>query len=430
MKRQFASFECVDVSLFHKKLLAWSDSFDQASFLDSNKYTHVPYYAEGVICGVGAIEVVSVKRGEKGSNAFGLMKEMYDLSPDWWFGYWGYDLKNEVEDLVSENLDAAGLDDMCFFRPKHVVMIEGEEVKIYSVEAPNTVFEAINLMQIEEVTESASIELTPRVAKERYLEVIQQLKQHIYEGDLYEVNYCTEWYAEEVSIHPKQVFARLNALSKAPFAGYFKSNHQFLMCGSPERFLKKDGDKLISQPIKGTRKRGCNEAEDLVLIQDLKTNEKDRAENVMIVDLVRNDLTRVSQTRTIAVEELFGVYTFEQVHQMISTITSTVREDVHWVDAIRAAFPMGSMTGAPKVISMELIEKYEDFKRGLYSGALGYVSPTGNFDFNVVIRSLVYNANKSYLSASVGGAIVYDSVPEEEYEECLTKASSMFKTLA
>ena len=202
-----------------------------------------------------------------------------------------------------------------------------------------------------------------------------------------------------------------------------------MLCGSPERFLRKKGRQLISQPIKGTIRRGVTQQEDEVLRQQLHQSLKDRAENVMIVDLVRNDLARSCQAGTVRVPELFGTYPFRQVWQMISTVTGQQHEQVDWLAAIKNAFPMGSMTGAPKVMSMQLIEKYEKSRRGLYSGAVGYITPNRDFDFNVVIRSILYNQIRQYLSFQVGGAIVYDSDPEQEYQECLLKAKGMLKAL-
>jgi para-aminobenzoate synthetase component 1 len=218
-------------------------------------------------------------------------------------------------------------------------------------------------------------------------------------------------------------------LSKAPFSCYFKFDGKYLLSASPERFLKKQGSKLISMPIKGTARRGKNIEDDLALRRKLLADQKERSENVMIVDLVRNDLSRSSVEGSVKVEELFGIKTFPQVHQMVSTITGVLRDDVHFVDAIRNAFPMGSMTGAPKVRAMELIEQYEKSKRGLYSGAVGYITPEGDFDFNVVIRSLLYNSLNHYLSFHVGSAIVFDSAPEKEYEECLLKAKALIQVL-
>ena len=239
------------------------------------------------------------------------------------------------------------------------------------------------------------------------------------------MNFCQEFYAENCGILPSEVFLRLNELSLAPYACFYKWNERYLLCASPERFMKKIGKTIISQPIKGTIKRGKTHKEDQKLKEQLLNSEKDRAENVMIVDSVRNDFARSCKAGTVKVEELFGIYSFQQVHQMISTIKGTLKPDCHFIDAIKNTFPMGSMTGAPKVITMETIEQYEHTKRGLYSGAVGYITPDGDFDFNVVIRSILYNNLTNYLSFQVGGAIVYDSDPESEYEECLLKAKAM-----
>ncbi|MFZ1496974.1 MAG: anthranilate synthase component I family protein [Saprospiraceae bacterium] len=291
------------------------------------------------------------------------------------------------------------------------------------------------LAAIRQLTPTASspilsdIQIQARVPKSEYLQNVAAIQQHIIEGDLYEMNYCQEFYAEQAEITPITLFEQLNNLTQSPFAAFYKNRQQYVLCASPERFIKKIGRKIISQPIKGTMRRGSSNAEDAWLQQALANSEKDRAENVMIVDLVRNDFARSCQSGSVQVEELFGIYTFRQVHQMISTISGTLRKNVSWVTAIRNAFPMGSMTGAPKVMAMQLIEQYEASKRGLYSGAIGYITPRGNFDFNVVIRSLLYNAANRYLSFQVGGAIVYDSEPEKEYEECLLKASAIMRVL-
>ena len=225
------------------------------------------------------------------------------------------------------------------------------------------------------------------------------------------------------------MYHNLNEISKPPFATFFKSEHQYLLSASPERYLKKIGNKIISQPIKGTAKRSNSKTEDTRLKAALKTDPKERAENVMIVDLVRNDLSRISQKGTTEVEELCGVYSFKQVHQMISTISTQAPEESHPVDIIKNTFPMGSMTGAPKIAAMEIIEKEEESKRGLYSGSVGYFSPTGDFDFNVVIRSILYNQKQKYVSFSVGSAITSLAKPETELEECLLKAKAMRQVL-
>jgi para-aminobenzoate synthetase component 1 len=232
-----------------------------------------------------------------------------------------------------------------------------------------------------------------------------------------------------VCINPYQVYDKLKYKSPVPFGAFFKWDKKYLLCASPERFMTKIGDKVYSQPIKGTTPRSANKADDELQKQHLLNSEKERAENLMIVDLVRNDLSRTAQTGTVMVDELFGIYSFKQVHQMISTVSANPKKEVSVVEIIKSAFPMGSMTGAPKIMAMQLIEQYEQTKRGLYSGAVGYFAPNGNFDFNVVIRSLQFNSKNNYLSFEVGSAITYDSQGEEEYEECLLKASAMVNVL-
>ncbi len=271
--------------------------------------------------------------------------------------------------------------------------------------------------------------LQARMPKADYLRAVEAVREDILNGEVYELNLCQEFYAEGVALDPADVFERLNAASPAPFAGFLRHENHFLLCASPERFVRRSGPQLLSQPIKGTIRRGATAAEDEQLRQTLLTDEKERAENLMIVDLVRNDLARVAQTGTVQVPELFGLYPFRHVWQMISSVTAQLRPETDVVDVLRAAFPMGSMTGAPKIRAMQLIEHYERSRRGLYSGSIGLVWPSGDFDFNVVIRSLQYRQDTGHLSFQVGSAITYDSVPEREYEECLLKARAILDVL-
>jgi para-aminobenzoate synthetase component 1 len=254
--------------------------------------------------------------------------------------------------------------------------------------------------------------------------------EHIQRGDIYEANFCMEFFAENALINPLDVYQKLNAISEAPFSVYFKNDLQFLLSASPERYLKKTATKIISQPIKGTSRRHAEINLDEKSKTDLEFNEKERSENIMIVDLVRNDLSRTACKGSVEVEELCGMYSFKQVHQMISTIVSQVENTISPVEILRTTFPMGSMTGAPKISAMNIIENLEETKRGVYSGAVGYFTPNGDFDFNVVIRSILYNAQNQYVSFSVGSAITSLSDPEKEYEECLLKAKAMFAVLS
>lgn len=255
------------------------------------------------------------------------------------------------------------------------------------------------------------------------------LLDHIRRGDIYEANFCIEFYAQDARIDPLATFNHLNELSSAPFSTFLRLGQLYALSSSPERFLRKQGQRLISQPIKGTRKRGVNQQEDQRLKQDLERDPKERSENIMITDLVRNDMSKIARKASVHVDELCKVYSFEQVHQMISTVSCTIDQDFLEVDVIKALFPMGSMTGAPKIRAMEIIEELEDFKRGLYSGAVGYFHPSGDFDFNVIIRTILYNQASRYLCLPVGSAITIGSEIDQEYAECLLKAKAMREVL-
>ena len=364
---------------------------------------------------------------ELNSNAFeGLSAFTQKHRNEYVFTQLGYDLKNELEHLHSNHPNHIGFARLIAFVAKEVFIVN----KAGEVLAGEHLLQAWNDIIDWEVTEiSEKVLMQPRVSKAQYLFDVECVKQHIVEGDVYELNYCTEFFAEQVRLNPYVVYKKLIQKSPVPFAAFFKWYDRYLLCASPERFVCKQGNRVYSQPIKGTAKRGITPEEDEQLKTDLRHSEKEQAENLMIVDLVRNDLAITAQTGTVKVDELFGIYSFPQVHQMISTVSALPLTD-NPVEIIKHAFPMGSMTGAPKIMAMQLIERYEQTQRGLYSGAIGYFAPNGNFDFNVVIRSLQYNASNQYLSYEVGSAITFDSVAEDEYEECLWKAKAMLDVLS
>ena len=365
-------------------------------------------------------------------NAFEDLKQYQQQTKDWLFGYLSYDVKNDVEDLHSNNFDGLHFPDLFFFQPKKLFLLKGNQLEVLYLqlcddEIESDLIDIVNNCQLSIINYQLSIQ--QRISKESYIAKVNQMLEHIHRGDIYEANFCMEFYAENAIIEPVKIYQKLNAISKPPFAIFFKNNEQYLLCASPERYLRKEGNKVISQPIKGTAKRFS----DLVLDEnsktELETNPKERSENIMIVDLVRNDLSHTAIKGSVEVEELCGIYTFEQVHQMISTVVSTVENTTSLIEILRTTFPMGSMTGAPKISAMKIIEELEETKRGLYSGAVGYFSPENDFDFNVVIRSILYNAATNYVSFSVGSAITSQSNPEQEYEECLLKAKAMFEVL-
>ena len=415
--------------VFQIKALHWASTFSHCHYFNHNQITF-PHGAFPKLIAAGVHKIPDFP----GLDDFTTLRTFWEQERDWLIGYLGYDLKNQVEKLESANLDSLENPDINFYVPSHVLLFNRNRVDIYSYENPEEVFQTINATSpprfIDDLSEvSAELSLKPRIDESEYLDTVKRLQQHIGEGDLYEMNFCLEYWGKTKNLHPLKTYLQLIEKSPTPFSVYQKMDHQHLMCASPERFLKKEGNKLVSQPIKGTIRRGKNISEDQHLKQQLATDEKEIAENMMIIDLVRNDLARSCKPGTVRVEEFFGVYTFQQLHQMISTISGELREDIHFIDAIRSAFPMGSMTGAPKVKAMELIEYYEKSKRGLYSGAVGFIQPNGDFDFNVVIRSLLYNSRSSVLSFQVGSAITYDSLPEKEYQECQLKGKAMVDIL-
>ncbi len=349
------------------------------------------------------------------------------------FGCLSYDLKNDIENLNSTNFDGLEFPDLHFWKPKYVVRLQKENYIFLQGEKKAEILDFLNYF-LEEETDANyhkfNIEFKSRTTKKNYIENVKKIKASIQRGDVYEVNYCQEFYAENVEIkYPLDTYFKLNNISKAPFSGFLQLDDYLVFCGSPERYIQKKENKLISQPIKGTAARNENEIIDNLNKETLEISQKERSENVMIVDLVRNDFSKIATKGSVNVEELCKVYSFATVHQMISTIACEPRATTSFTDIIRATFPMGSMTGAPKVSAMELIEKHEDFKRGLYSGSIGYISPNGDFDFNVVIRSLIYNRKTNYLSCAVGGAITIQSDPESEFEECQIKVKKIMDGL-
>jgi para-aminobenzoate synthetase component I len=403
-------------------MLNWANRFNIFCLLDNQQYNFTTPAFECLLA-VGCKKNITAQSG----TAFEQLKEFSNENNGWLFGHLGYDLKNETEKLQSDNFDGIGFADMHFFVPEIVIKLSEKQVHIYCDGNAQKIFDAIQLEQASVAdNKQAAVAIKNRIDKADYIATVQKLQQHILLGDCYEINFCQEFFADDAVIDPLQVYHKLIALSPNPFAALYKLDDTFCICASPERYLKKEGHKVFSQPIKGTSKRDfVNADNDLQNKNYLSTSEKEKSENVMVVDLVRNDLSRVCKQGTVKVEELFGVYSFPQVHQMISTISGEVKNDVHWVDIIKATFPMGSMTGAPKKRVMELIEQYEKTKRGLFSGAIGYINPDGDFDFNVVIRSIFYNASNHYLSFNAGSGITFYSDAEKEYEECLLKAEAM-----
>ncbi len=409
-------------------MLNWVNRFNIFCLLDNRHYDFNKPAFECLLA-AGCKTNIEMNAGK----AFAGLQGFYSANKnEWLFGHFGYDLKNETENLKTGHNDNLGFGDLHFFVPETVLRLEQLEVTIFCDADADKIYQAI-LSCSPDIAENTGsrVVVQQRIKKEVYMGIIAKLKQHLLRGDCYVINFCQEFFDDKAVIDPLHIYNRLTELSPNPFSVYYKMNDRYCLCASPERYLKKSGNKIITQPIKGTAKRNvASESEDQIAKNSLLLSEKEKSENVMVVDLVRNDLSRICKSGTVEVDELFGIYSFPQVHQMISTVSGDLEVGLNWIDCVKATFPMGSMTGAPKRKVMELIEQYEQSKRGLFSGAIGYVDPGGDFDFNVVIRSMLYNETDKYLSFQTGGGITFNSQAILEYEECLLKAAAMMEVLA
>ena len=408
-------------------MLNWASRFNIFCFLDNNEYSQHKQQFECLLA-AGCMRSLQLDP----DRAFEQLKNFYDSKPCWLFGHLGYDLKNEVEELKQTHTSKIDFGIGFFFEPEVLIKISKNELTISShTQNLQEIFEAIQQEpSIITAKIKSPIKVQSSISKEQYLAAIKNLQHHIKRGDCYEINFCQQFFAEAAILDPLYTYSRLTEYSPNPFAALYKLNDKYCLCASPERYLKKSGQTIISQPIKGTSSRSLLDKEkDEANKNYLLGSAKEKSENVMVVDLVRNDLSKICEEGSVFVQELFGIYSFPQVHQMISTVQGKIKSSLHFIDAIKATFPMGSMTGAPKKKVMELIEEYEYTSRGLFSGSIGYINPEADFDFNVVIRSIFYDASKEYLSFSAGGGITFYSDAADEYNECMLKVEAIRKVL-
>jgi len=402
-------------------MLGWVSRFSIFCFLDNQDYSLEPHLHD---CLLGAGAATSIN-----TDDLHALDDFLQAQKTWVFGHLSYDLKASVHGLSSLRESQINFPPAFFFRPAVFLRLSGNVLTI-TADDPQAVYAEIEAAVITDAPPPEGLVLEQKLTREAYIEKLGRLREHIVRGDCYEINFCQEFFAQDAHIDPASVFSRLVEQSPNPFCAFYRWHDQYLICASPERYLMKKGSRLLSQPMKGTQARDtADAAHDAELREGLRRSAKDRSENVMVVDLVRNDLSRVCRKGSVKVEELFGVYTYPLVHQMISTITGELEESARFSDILQATFPMGSMTGAPKHRVMELIDRYEPSARGIFSGAVGYIDPEGDFDFNVIIRSLMYNQTKRYLSWQVGSGITFYSNAEAEWEECLIKGAAIRKVL-
>lgn len=397
------------------KMLNWVNRFDIFSF------THNCGYSSPL----GFRNFIAVGNVATLPDNFDEVKALLNSNPGWWFAHFNFEFGERVS---SESADLTGFPRSVLFQPVHLLELVEDGVIIH---LSNLSDDAL-LQQIEEAetqpTEINTGDIENVISKETYISSLEKILQHIQRGDCYEMNYCQAFTAE-IQAHPVQLFLNLIQASPNPFAAFYRYKNNYCICASPERFLMKTGSHLLSQPIKGTTPRGKTPEEDKAFYEMLRNSEKDKKENVMVVDLVRNDLNRVCVAGSVKVPALFAVKSFPGVHQMESTIVGNLREDKDAVDALAATFPMGSMTGAPKHRVLQITREFESQQRGLFSGTIGYFTPDRDFDFNVVIRSIFYDIDKSKVAFLAGGGITHKSIPEKEYEESLLKTRAIRKVL-
>ena len=413
-------------------MLNWANQFNIFCMLDSNEYD-LNYTSFECILAVGSISTYQFN----GANDFENLQKFYDNNPTWLFGHLGYNAasnayhsKNEVKNSFNKGF---------FFEPITIIKLNAQGISVIksNVDDKEVLNQISNASSTHTFLPSSKIIITPHFTKQAYVQKIIELQKHIKRGNCYEMNFCQPFFAKQTIINPIEKYLKLVALSPTPFAALYKNNDNYCLCASPERFLKKIANTLLSQPIKGTSKRNTNPIIDNQNKNHLVNSQKEKSENVMVVDMVRNDLSSICTKGSVHVKELFGIYSFAQVHQMISTVVGSIANNTSFANAIQACYPMASMTGAPKPSVMQLIEQYEPIQRGLFSGSIGYIKPNNDtpntqpdFDFNVVIRSIFYNTNSKELHFFAGSGITFLSNAEEEYEECMAKAEAIIKVLS
>ncbi len=422
MERLNKVFTVDDIEVFKRKIIHISTHFENSIILNSN-YSSTDY---DLIFAYGVHSFLSSKK-----NSLKKLDDYVSQCKDWLFGFFSYDLKNEIETLKSQNLLCHDLPNLYFFQPQVIIIIKENTVDLKYVLGikPDDELNKILNFKYSFKNQSVKDNLELRFKKSDYVKSINNIKEHIRIGDIYELNFCIDYYSNDIIIDPVKSYISLNSLTESPMSAFIKLKSFHLLSSSPERFIKKKNNRIKTQPIKGTVRRDKNINNDLKNINYLNNNSKELSENHMIVDLVRNDLSRIAKKGTVTVKELSTLYSFKNVHQLISTIEAEINNSTKISKILESTFPMGSMTGAPKIRSMELIEKFEKTQRGIYSGAVGYISPKIDFDFNVVIRSIIYDSQKSNLNINVGSAITFASDPNKEFDECKLKAEAMISSL-
>jgi para-aminobenzoate synthetase component 1 len=400
-------------------MLNWLRRFNIFCLLESHQY---PGRSFEWLAGAGVARSVGAEGLHNGTLDRFVQEER------WAFGHLAFELQHAAFGLAGPSADPIDFPPCFFFAPQVLLRASGDVLTIEAAD-PDKVWQQLQEADDQPGSAGPPVSITETLSRAGYIDRVNALLRHIRRGDCYEINFCQEFHAQAPAFEPFAAYRLLAGLSPAPFGAFYRLDERYLLCASPERFLQKKGSRLTAQPIKGTARRQPDDEEaDAALREGLRQSAKERSENVMVVDLMRNDLSQVCEKGSVHVPELFGLYTFPQVHQMISTVEGTLEPVVHFSEILKATFPMGSMTGAPKKRVLELIRQYEPTARGLFSGSVGYFHE-GDFDLNVVIRSLLFNARSGFLSYQAGSGITSYCDPEAEWEECRLKAAALERVL-
>lgn len=420
-----------DVPKIKNQLIQWANQFEHVVWLDSNAYPDSDKTYEAIL----AVDADSVFKSDS-SDALNELKKYRKTNKDWLFGYLSFDAgaPSSPHKIANEKEDNLQFQKLHFFHPKKIFFLKKDSIEIHyksdNEKELKVDWNAINNIEVKEgLQNDPNLQIQSRLSKQTYLDKIKTIQEYIEQGKVTEVNFCQDFFTYARLENPLAVYKQLNDISKTPFASYVRMEEKYVMCASPERYLSNTNGMLKSQPIKGTAKRKENILEDRKMRLALEEDEKEITENVIITEMVVDEMYAIAEEGSVRITELCKAYSFKQVHQLISTVVCHLKPELDAIDAIQATYPMGSMTGIPKDTTLEVIEELEDFNRGLYSGSIGYFAPNDDFDFNVVIRSILYNAKNEYVSFAAGGAITALSNPENEYEEIMLKVKAMEQVL-
>jgi para-aminobenzoate synthetase component 1 len=401
-------------------MLTWTQQFQVFMFFKSYPYAHGWQQAPWMLA---AGQYQSWKPMPE--LALNQLAAFHKQHHDWMVGHIGYHMVPHIWPGLSRKPCLCSFPEIYFFIPEIFILLHSDQVQIgiYGPEAQaRQIFEEICKVKIASHRFGHPLLIFPILQREQYIETVSHILQHIQRGDCYELNFCQLFTSKPLNLSPVKTFMQL---PPTPFSLCYRWEDAYLLCASPERYLLKRGQHIIMQPMKGTISRGCDENEDAQLRLSLQQSPKERAENIIVVDLVRNDLSRTAVPGSVNVIECLKIYSYPTVHQMVSTISCEMDRAYHIGDLLATTFPMGSMTGAPKKKVLELIDRFESWPRGLYSGAAGYITPEGDMEMNVIIRSLLYTTAAQQVYYHAGSGITCYCNPEAEWEECLTKTKQL-----